>query len=456
MMSRHLAVLAVCFGLSAQQSPTLESKLAPKIADALKKSGAPSVSVAVVEDGKLVYAHAFGMADLAASKPASLDTRYAVGSVSKEFTAAAILKLQEEGKLSLDDKVAKYFPNLRRAGDITIRQLLSHTSGYEDYAPQDYIIPEWTEPISPAAILDRWAMKPLTFEPGTKWQYSNTGYVLAGSIFEKVSGQSLVAYLEANIFKPLGMSSAGDWRIGDPANAVPYTRFAVGPPRPVKREAGHWYFAAGELAMTPSDLAKWDIAFLEKKLLSARSYADFTREIVLQNGNRTHYALGLSVGELNGIPMLSHGGEVSGFLSSNAIFPTRNAAVVVLSNQDGVNVGSQVARQIAAALLLPDQPEGKAKDTASVRRILDGLRMGKIDRGVFTPNANSYFTAEAIRDIKTSLGRLGRLKQVTFGAENLRGGMIHRSYRAEFDKKTLSLNLYLTNDGKFEQFLIME
>src|SRR5262249_6545205 len=150
-MYRPLLLLGLTFSLAAQ--PALDTK----ISDALKKSGAPSVSVAVVRDGKLAYAKAFGQADIAASRAATVETRYAVGSISKQFTAAALLLLQEEGKLSLDDHVSKYFPTLTRAGEITIRQLLSHTSGYEDYAPQDYIIPDWTRPTTPAAILDRWA-----------------------------------------------------------------------------------------------------------------------------------------------------------------------------------------------------------------------------------------------------------------------------------------------------------
>src|SRR3982751_1407744 len=320
MWKRCFWLLIVCSGLSAQQ---LDSKLTDKISVELKKSGAPSVSVAVVQDGKLAFAKAFGMADIAAARAADTRTRYAVGSISKQFTAAALLLLEEQGKLSMDDRVAKYFPNLRRAGDVTVRQLLSHTSGYEDYAPQDYIIPEWTQPITPAAILDRWAMKPLNFEPGAKWQYSNTNYVLAGAIFEKVSGQGLVSLLKQRIFAPLGMTSAGDWPPGDPLDAVAYTRYGLGPPRPAKREATGWYFAAGELAMTPSDLAKWDMAVLEKKLLTARSYDEFSREVRLKNGNLTHYALGLTLGDIGGLPSLQHGGEVSGFISSNMIFPTR-------------------------------------------------------------------------------------------------------------------------------------
>ena len=177
-MTKGLAIAALVCG--ALHGADLNAQLEEKISAALKKAGAPSVSVAVVLDGKLAFAKAFGTADLEKRRAADLDTRYAVGSVSKQFTAAAILLAQEEGKLSLDDTVAKYFPTLTRAKDITVRQLLSHTSGYEDYAPQDYLIPAWTQKISPMALLDRWAAKPLNFEPGTKWQYSNTNYVLAG------------------------------------------------------------------------------------------------------------------------------------------------------------------------------------------------------------------------------------------------------------------------------------
>jgi D-alanyl-D-alanine carboxypeptidase len=455
MGNRFVWLLTFCCGLSAQQAD-LTSKLTEKISAALKKSGAPSVSVAVVQDGKLSFAKAFGTADIAAGRAADVNTRYAVGSISKQFTAAALLLLEEQGKLSMDDHVAKYFPNLRRAGDITIRQLLSHTSGYEDYAPQDYIIPEWTQPITPAAILDRWAMKPLNFDPGTKWQYSNTNYVLAGAIFEKVAGQGLVAFLKQHIFTPLGMASAGDWPPGDPLDAVAYTRYALGPPRPAKREATGWYFAAGELAMTPSDLAKWDTAVLEKKILTARSYEEFTREVRLSNGNLTHYALGLSLGDVGGIPTLQHGGEVSGFISSNLVFPTRKAAVIVLSNQDCVNLVGPLARQIATLALLPEQPEPSEQETKRVQTILEALQKGRIDRGLFTDNANTYFSATALQDARASLTALGKLKQVTSSGENLRGGMTHRSYRAEFDKKTLSLNIYVTESGKYEQFLIEE
>jgi CubicO group peptidase (beta-lactamase class C family) len=451
----RLASLIPFSVLFAQTPAEIERKLDTQIEVSLRKAGAPSVSVAVVEDGKPTYVRAFGMADLAAQRPASVETRYAVGSISKQFTVAALLLLEEEGKLSLDDKVSRYFPNLTRADEISIRQLLSHTSGYEDYAPQDYIIPDWTRVTTPQAILDHWARKPLNFDPGTKWQYSNTNYVLAGEIFEKVSGQPLVGFLREKIFQPLGMTSANEWPPDQPLDARPYTRYAIGPPRLAKREASGWYFAAGELAMTPSDLAKWDIAFLERKILSPKSWDEFTREVKLKNGDSTHYALGLTLGEIGALPMFQHGGEVSGFISSNSVFPTRRGAIVVLSNEDVVNMVGPISRQIASTVFLPGQSEPPGSSTEEVSKILTDLQNGRIDRSRFTANANTYFSPAALRDCKASLGPLGRLKSVTGISENFRGGMTHRSYRAEFSKKTVQLNIYVLPDGKYEQFLVL-
>jgi D-alanyl-D-alanine carboxypeptidase len=451
---KPVLMLLAPLALLAQGSLDLESSLTRKIAATLKQSGAPSVSVAVVKDGATVYARAFGEADIAAGRAAGTETRYAVGSISKQFTAAALLLAQEEGRLSLDDKVSKYFPDLTRAGEITIRNLLSHTSGYEDYAPQDYIIPEWMKPITPQAILDRWAKKPLNFDPGTRWQYSNTNYVLAGEILEKTTARPLLALLRERIFGPLGMASAGDCQSVRPGDAVAYTRYAVGPPHPAGREAAGWYFAAGELCMTPSDLARWDIAFLEKKILAARSYDEFTREATLKNGDLTHYALGLSLSTLGNMPVFQHGGEVSGFIASNAVFPTRKGAVVVLSNQDGISLVGPLSRQIATLAFLPEEPPPSEKDTSRVRAVLEGLRRGRIDRALFTSNANAYFSETALRDCRASLAPLGNLKAVTPVADGQRGGMTHRTYRAQFARKTLLLNIYVTAEGRFEQFMV--
>jgi D-alanyl-D-alanine carboxypeptidase len=446
---------------SQTAAPALDAATEAKISKLLADSGAPSVSIAIVERGQPAYAKAFGKASLDPNRAADAHTRYAVGSVSKQFTAAAILLIAEQSKLSLDDKVSKYFPDLTRANEITIRELLSHTSGYEDYAPQDYIIPEWIKPTTPEAVLDQWAKKPLDFDPGTRWQYSNTNYVLAGRIFEKASGQQLMPFLKEKFFDPLGMASAGDCSVDKtPEDAVAYTRYALGPARPALREGPGWYFAAGELCMTPADLARWDSAFLHKQILSAQSYNEFTKEVLLKDGDHTRYALGLQIGQRNNVPVIYHGGEVSGFLTLNHVFPTRDAAVIVCSNQDGIELIGPVADVIANWVLSSENANSNGAASPSelqqVRNILEGLQKGQMDRSLFTSNMIFYFSETAIRDIQSSLSPLGALKSVTRVREALRGGMTFRAYDLQFEKRKLILTVYLTSDGRYEQFLIIE
>ena len=183
-------------------SPALRTRIDGIAEDVLKLRGVPSASVAVVQGGKLVYAHAYGKAHLDPDVAATPEMRYSIGSVSKQFTAAAILLLQEQGKLSLDDAVGKYVPGLTRGDEVTIRQILSHTSGYQDYWPEDYLMTPMMKPETAQQILDTWAKKPLDFEPGTKWQYSNTNFVIAGLIVEKLSGQTLMEFLVRAYLSP--------------------------------------------------------------------------------------------------------------------------------------------------------------------------------------------------------------------------------------------------------------
>ena len=244
----------------------LAAQLPKDIDDAVKeilaRTGVPSASVAVVKDGAVVYEHAYGNARLDPPLAATSQMRYSIGSISKQFTASAVLLLAEEGKLSLDDRVVRWLPELTRARDVTIRQLLSMTSGYQDFWPQDYVMPMMLNPVTPAEIAKGWAQIPLDFEPGSKWQYSNTNYVLAGMIVERVAGMPLIEFLHKRIFEPLGMTSVfNSDEAALPANEpMRYLRYALGPVRTAPKEGRGWMFAAGELAMTAHDLALWDIS----------------------------------------------------------------------------------------------------------------------------------------------------------------------------------------------------
>ena len=203
-------IVVIVLGFAAQAfsqtrlAPDSAEKIDKLVTETLARTGVPSASIAVVKDGALVYVKAYGDAKIEPKTPATTQMRYSIGSISKQITAAAILLLQEQGKLSLDDKVAKYIPDLTRANEVTIRQLLSHTSGYQDYWPQDYVMKPMLEPITARKLMDTWAKIPLDFEPGAKWQYSNTNYVIAGVIVEKVARMPFFQFLQQNIFKPLG------------------------------------------------------------------------------------------------------------------------------------------------------------------------------------------------------------------------------------------------------------
>jgi CubicO group peptidase (beta-lactamase class C family) len=452
-----LILACSCTKANAQnQLPAeMQQKIDKVATDALTKTGVPSASVAVVKDAQIAYLHAYGNARLDPSTPAKPEMRYSIGSISKQFTAAAILLLQEQGKLSLDDKVGKFIPGVARANEVTIRQLLSHTSGYQDYWPQDYVMPMMLEPVTAQKILDTWARKPLDFEPGAKWQYSNTNYVIAGLIVEKASGQPLLQFLQERVFTPLNMKSVADIdkaKLGD-TDPTGYLRYALGPPRPAPKEGSGWLFAAGELAMPAEDLAKWDISIMNQKLLKPASYRDFETEVLLKNGLGTGYGLGVDVRSELGHRSLSHGGEVSGFTSANVIFPDERVAVVVLTNQDAAGASGAIARGIAPLLLASDDPATPEK-LMQARKLFEDLQHGTIDRSLFTDNANFYFNEQALMDFASSLGPLGTPEEFIQVRQELRGGMKMRGYTIKFSKMALRAWTYEMPDGELEQYQI--
>jgi D-alanyl-D-alanine carboxypeptidase len=450
-----ICLVLVFLSLSAHaQNPSFNEQVDRIAHDVLASTGVPSASVAIVRDHQIAYTRAYGDASLAPRLPARPEMRYSIGSISKQFTATAILMLAEQGKLSLDDPVSRFLPELTRANEVKIRQLLSHTSGYQDYWPQDYVMPMMLQPVTAQKILDLWARKPLDFEPGTKWQYSNTNFVIAGLIVEKASGMPLLKFLADEVFKPLGMQDVvniDQERLAatDPSG---YMRYALGPLRPAPKEGKGWLFAAGELAMSAPDLARWDIGMLQQRLLKPASYKEMQTEVRLKNGLGTRYGLGVDVTSEADHRAIEHGGEVSGFTSQNIVFPDDRAAVVVLTNQDAALAASQIARRIAP-LLFEDAHVSEKEQQA--RRIFTGLQRGQLDRSLFTANANSYFTAQALADFAASLGPLGVPQSFTQASQGLRGGMSFRRYTVTFPKKQLSVWVYEMPDGKIEEYQVM-
>lgn len=451
-----LSSLFLATVLPAQTVNNLEPSLRDRIdriaGQVLEQTGVPSASIAVVQHGKLVYTHAYGKARLQPPVAATPDMRYSIGSISKQFTAAAVLLLQEQGKLSLDDTISKYIPGLTSGDQITIRELLSHTSGYQDFWPEDYVMTTMKPTVTAQQIMDQWGKKALDFEPGTQWQYSNTNFVIAGAIVEKVSGEPYFQFLVEHIFRPLGMKSVwnSDQTKLTQADATPYYRHALGPLRVAPSAGFGWMFAAGELAMTPHDLALWDESMIAQSLLKPDSYREMFTEVRLKSGQGTHYGLGVDIRAIAGHRVIEHSGEVSGFVSDNVVLVDDGAAVAVTTNQDAINAASTIAR-LAAPLVagMPPSPE-----EALMLDIYHQLQHGNIDRSLLAPNLSDYFTPEAIADFQQSLAPLGEPLYLRQTSTALRGGMTMRSFEIAYPDKRLHLSTYTYPDGKLEQYLI--
>jgi len=311
-----------------------------------------------------------------------------------------------------------------------------------------------TRPITQAAIIRRWAAKPLDYPTGSSWQYSNTSYVIAGRVAEQASGQPLWSILQGRIFRPLGMNVANvDQAPLSAPDARGYTRFAIGPVRPAVKEGQGWLFAMGWLAMTASDLARWDISILDRTLMKPASYDAMEADTPLTGGVGTAgYGLGLFVTTDHGQAMLEHDGEVSGFLAENRLYPDSHTAIVVLGDADFGSAPQAAAGAIADVLFGPP-----AAETSAARAMFDDLRSGRIDRSKLTPNASAYFTPQAIEDFASSLGPLGAPASFTRTSNRLRGGMTSEAYNITYrDGTRLRLVRRAMPDGKVEQFMVSE
>ncbi len=447
--------LAFAFSAWAQLPPSTQASVDSAAGKILSRTGVPSASIAIVKDGNVAYTQAYGIATLEGKVKATPAMRYKIGSNSKQITATAILLLSDEGKISLDDPVSRFFPDLTQASEITIRQLLSHTSGYEDFYPLDYVAPFMALPTTPQDIMNNWAKKALNFPPGTQWQYSNTNYTIAGAIVEKITGQSLMDFLQARIFQPLAMKSPIDadhqpWSAQDPTG---YTKFALGPSRVAQPEGANWIFAAGELAMTPADMALWDISLMNGTILKPALLKELTTEVHLKNGAGTAYGLGIGVANQHGHRVWSHGGGTSGFVSSNTTYPDERMAITVFTNQDDP-AAHEIARSLESILRQPAPDANTAKCLALVKTVYAQLSLGKLDRSLLTSDANAYFTAQAVADFAASLKPLGPATKVEETSASERGGMNYRFYKVQTARKALTVSTFITPAGKLDQFLV--
>jgi hypothetical protein len=234
------------------------------------------------------------------------------------------------------------------------------------------------------------------------------------------------------------------------ADPLGYHRYAAGPVLVEKQSAPGWLYAAGELAMTASDLARWDISVIDQSVMKPASYREQQTEVLLTSGAGTNYGLGVDVDIKKGHRRISHGGEAVGYLSENRIYPDDRAAIIVLDNADFGNAQTSIADAIENVLF------ADSGDVSRAKAVFEGLRAGKIDRAAFTANGNYYFTPQAIADYRASLGRLGEPRSFTRTSSSLRGGFTAERYTLDYGAKTLTIVLRAEPgpNGRIEQFTV--
>jgi CubicO group peptidase (beta-lactamase class C family) len=434
--------------------PAIDAYLEAQVA----ARGYVGLSVAIVRDGAVVLEKAYGRARLAPDAPATPETPFAVGSITKQFVSSIALQLISEHKLALDDKVARWFPDLTRAKDITVHDLLTHVSGYRDSYPLDYVDLEMQQAATPDEIISRYGKRPLDFEPRSRFSYTNTGYKIVGRILEKVTKRTLADLLAERIFRPLGLTHTSfEPADGTPSLARGYTSFALGAPEPAKPEAPGWSYGPGGIWSTAGDIARWSLSLMGGKVLDARAYETLTTPRTLSDGRVTGYGCGIGVDTRNGERVLSHDGGQAGFVSYAVMVPRTKTVVVALSNRDDAGPWGLVDDLVS--LLLEDHrpppptiPGAPLKQVAS--EVFAMLQSGNVDRTRLSDDFNDFLTDEKVKGAVARLGPLGTPTDVSVRDVHERGGMEQSSVRFTFPTVRLRASVFRSTDGKVQQFLI--
>jgi CubicO group peptidase (beta-lactamase class C family) len=360
------------------------------------KPDRPGAAAIVVKDGRTVLRKGYGLADLELRVPVEPDMIFRIGSVTKQFTATAILLLAERGKLAIEDPITKFLPDYPTRGEtITIEHLLTHTSGIKSYTGMPAWRPLMMKDLSVAEMIEVFKNEPADFKPGTRWLYNNSGYFLLGAIIERISGQTYEQFIEKEIFAPIGMTHSF---YGNNAEIIP--RRVPG----YEKRAGAYVnasylsmtqpYAAGSLISSVDDLALWDAALSSGKVLTAASMRRMFTPYALANGASSGYAYGWGIENYDGHLVTSHGGGINGFVCSVVRFPDDHVYVAVLSNNasDDGNPGDLARRAAAIALGRPvTDPPATTLDVPALDALTGTYQAEGVPRRVVTREGNRLF-----------------------------------------------------------------
>jgi CubicO group peptidase (beta-lactamase class C family) len=476
MMNRLAAALALAL-LSSVVAPVLAVPeatgvtpiVAMRIDGALqalagdKKGLTPALSVAVVENGRIVYARAFGVRDVEAKTAATPRTRFRIASVTKMFTAVAVMQLVEAGRVRLDAPLATYLPSAPHANEVTVRQLLTHTAGLWNYGDDAITSGRVATPTTPQAIVASAAQRPLERKPGTAFGYSNTGYVLLGLVVEAVTHRPLAEYEREHIFRPAKMTetTAGEAPARAPV-ARGYLDATGTAPQPFSPS---WFYADGDIVSTASDLARFDIALMDGRLVKPATFAEMQSSAVAAPdlGKSVRYGLGLTMVPSGGETFVGHHGGVPGFEAENEMLPAQRYAIVVLSDAFDFHTSranTAVVRETLPALFarLPTPAPPAAEDpavTAKLRKFVADVQHDTIDRASLTDEMKAALTPAAASAVAGQFAAFGALQTLTFRSSEQVLSLTSYHYTATFaGGQTMPLTIALDKDGKIAGFFV--
>lgn len=353
-----MTALLFAGGVSARaqtQDATLGARIAAIVNAPITAGTVAGTSVAVVKGGTTLVSKAYGMADLELDVPTPANASYEIGSVTKQFTAAAVLLLRDEGKLSLDDSITTYLPDYPTQGHtITLKRLLNHTSGIKGYTELDAFGDFMLLQRPREDLVKLFAAQPLDFPPGDEQIYNNSAFFLLGLVIERVSGQAYQAFVQQRLFDRVGMRDSYycSERTIRKRHAHGYDSGPDG--LQLKGYLNHlWPYAAGSLCSTTADLVAWTQALHAGRVVSAASYKEMITPGLLNDGTATRYGYGIGVADLGGRRAIAHGGGINGFLSEVQYYPAEDLIVVVLQNTAGPLNPRETAKKIVEAVLGP-------------------------------------------------------------------------------------------------------
>jgi D-alanyl-D-alanine carboxypeptidase len=431
--------------------PEVLDKIGERVA---AQNRAPGFAFLVQCEGKALFSRGYGLANIEDKIAITPDTRFAIGSISKQFAAASILLLKQQGKLSLDDKLSTWLPHLPNANKITLRMLLYHISGLHNFPSTNEH--EWPTKgiVIPGRIFAILATDKPDFEPGIRYAYSNTDYAALAEVVSGVSGKSYSEFLRTNIFAPLNMSDSGNgYEAQEVGIAVPYRGIGS-----FARQDG-WsldlYYGAGSIVSTVLDLAKWDQALLSGSLLDSASKHDLWTPGTLADGEPVPYGMGFVPATLDGHLEVQHNGYVpfAGGYCLNAIFPNDRLAIVVLSNGSIEDFGGQperIVREVFESLLLTDDPSV----SSLAKKIFNQVRQGEIDTTLLTENMSEGFHSQ-MPTVMNNFAALGDLEELVFqGRRSSENGMTKYTYRGSFAAGEHQIEISINSDGKVDRYYI--